>query len=252
MAQYKAKRGGSSGRNKAGPGGRAEAVRVRSARGRKLSSTRWLQRQLNDPFVQAAKEQGLRGRAAFKLTGLDDRFALLKPGMKVVDLGAAPGGWSQIASARCKAQTNPDTRIVAIDIQDIEPVPGVQFVHGDVTDPVAMDKVKALLGGKADLVMSDMAAASTGHHATDHLRIMALIETSLDFADEVLEIGGTFVAKILQGGAQAGVQQRLKSGFESVKLAKPEASRADSTEAFLVAKGYRGPQITQTYSMAEA
>ena len=147
----------------------------------------------------------------------------------------------QIASARCKAQTNPNTRIVGIDIQDIEPIPGVDFVHGDVTDPAAMDQVKSLLGGKADLVMSDMAAASTGHHATDHLRIIALIETSLDFADEVLELGGTFVAKILQGGAQADVQARLKACFESVKLAKPEASRADSTGSFLVAKGYRGP-----------
>ena len=244
MAQYRAKRDGSSGRSKgaAAGQGRSEAVRVKSARGRKLSSTLWLKRQLNDPFVQAAKDQGLRGRAAFKLTGLDDKFGLLKPGMKVVDLGAAPGGWCQIASARCKAQSNPNTKIVGIDIQDIEPVPGVDFVHGDVTDPNAMAQVKTLLGGEADLVMSDMAAASTGHHATDHLRIIALIETALDFADDVLRPGGTFVAKILQGGAQSEVQQRLKSSFEAVKLHKPAASRSDSTESFLVATNFRRPK----------
>ena len=240
MAEYKAKRGGSSGRGSSGPGGRKEAVRVKSARGRKLSSTRWLQRQLNDPFVAAARDQGYRGRAAFKLSGLDDRFKLLKPGMRIVDLGAAPGGWCQIAVQRCKAASNPKTRIVGIDLQEIEPIPYCILIQGDVTDPQAMDQVRQALGGQADMVMSDMAAASTGHHQTDHLRIIDLIETALDFADQVLVDGGSFVAKILQGGAQAQVQQRLKRSFKSVKLTKPDASRSDSTEVFLVAKGYRG------------
>jgi 23S rRNA (uridine2552-2'-O)-methyltransferase len=217
-------------------GGRGKFTRVKTARGRKSSSTRWLQRQLNDPYVAEAKRQGYRSRAAFKLTGLDESFKLLKKGMKVVDLGCAPGGWTQVAVEK----VGPAGAVVGIDLKEVEPVGGAELMVGDMEAPDTPDRLKAALGGEADLVLSDMAAASTGHHATDHLRIIALAEAALDFAEEVLKPGGGYVAKVLQGGAENDLLARLKQNFRSVKHAKPGASRQDSTEMYVVALGFRG------------
>jgi 23S rRNA (uridine2552-2'-O)-methyltransferase len=227
-----------------GRGQRDLHVRVKTARGRKLSSTLWLERQLNDPYVRRAKAEGYRGRAAFKILELDDKFRFLLPGARVVDLGCAPGGWSQVAVERVNAlgtkAGKPVGRIVGVDLQVVEPIAGVELHQLDFLSDGADDKVKEWLGGKADVVMSDMAAASSGHKQTDHLRIVALCEAAAEFAFDVLEPGGTFVAKVLSGGAEGGLQTVLKQRFDTVANVKPPASRSDSSEKFVVARGFRG------------
>ena len=227
-----------------GRGQRDLHVRVKTARGRKLSSTLWLERQLNDPYVRRAKAEGYRGRAAFKIIELDDKFRFLVPGARVVDLGCAPGGWSQVAVERVNAlgtkAGKPVGRIVGVDLQAVEPIAGVELHQLDFLSDGADDKVKEWLGGKADVVMSDMAAASSGHKQTDHLRIVALCEAAAQFAFDVLEPGGTFVAKVLSGGAEGGLQTVLKQRFDTVANVKPPASRSDSSEKFVVARGFRG------------
>lgn len=220
-------------------GDRNLRVRVKTAKRRTTSSTRWLDRQLNDPYVKRAKLEGYRSRAAYKLIEIDEKHALLKPGMKVVDLGAAPGGWSQIA-AKATGSSAGEPNVVAIDYLDMEPVPGVTFLKKDFLDDDAPAALAAALGGKADLVMSDMAAPATGHRKTDHLRIMHLCETAAEFAREVLAPGGAFLAKVLRGGTEHQLLADLKRDFVSVAHVKPAASRADSAELYLLAKGFRG------------
>ena len=225
---------------KKGPSGRGAPrqshVRVKTAKGRKLSSKLWLERQLNDPYVAEAKRRGYRSRAAFKLAGIDDKYGFLKLGGRVVDLGAAPGGWVQVALERVGRKG----RVVGIDLQEIEPVAGAELLQGDFLDEDAPDRLRALLAGPADVVLSDMAAASTGHAATDHLRIMALAEAALDFALEVLAPGGAFVAKVLQGGSERSLLQTMRRNFTRVAHVKPPASRKDSAELYVVAMGFRG------------
>lgn len=216
--------------------GRDKTVTLKRGRGRKASSRRWLERQLNDPYVAEAKRRGYRSRAAFKLIELDDKYKLLRPGMRVADLGAAPGGWTQVALER----VGPAGRVAAIDLTPMEPIGDAVIVAGDVREPEAEQDLVAALRGPADLVLSDMAASSTGHAATDHLRIVALIETALDFADAVLAPGGAFVAKVLQGGTERELLTRLKRDFAKVVHAKPQASRKESAEMYVVATGYRG------------
>jgi 23S rRNA (uridine2552-2'-O)-methyltransferase len=218
------------------PGARPLAVRVRSARRRKASSTEWLARQLNDPFVAAAKRQGYRSRAAFKLVQLDARFRLLAPGGRVVDLGCAPGGWSQVAAAK----VGPRGAVVGIDLNPTDPVPGATLLTGDFRDPAAAAAVRDLLGGGADLVLSDMAAPATGHAATDHIRVVALAEDAYAFAATILKPGGAFVAKVFQGGTEGALLAVLKRDFAEVRHAKPAASRSESAETYVVAKGFRG------------
>ncbi len=231
-------------RKSSGRGQRDLTVKVKTARGRKLSSTRWLQRQLNDPYVKRAKAEGYRGRAAYKLLELDDRLGFLRPGARVVDLGCAPGGWTQVAVQRVNAlgeqEDQPRGRVLAIDLQEVEPVAGAEIHRLDFLDAGADDQVKDWLGGKADVVMSDMAAAASGHKQTDHLRIIALCEAAAEFAFDVLEVGGTFVAKVLAGGAEGELQKVLKRRFDKVANIKPPASRSDSSEKFVVAQGFRG------------
>jgi 23S rRNA (uridine2552-2'-O)-methyltransferase len=223
---------------KDGRGERALKVRVKTAKKRSLSSTLWLERQLNDPYVARAKREGYRSRAAFKLTEIDDKHHLLKSGARVVDLGAAPGGWSQVAAKRIGARG----RVVAIDVLEMDEIPGVEFAQLDFLDPDAPDKLKAMLGGPADVVLSDMAANATGHRPTDHLKIMALVETAAEFAREVLKPGGAFLAKVIQGGTESTLLAGLKRDFTSVKHVKPAASRADSAELYVLAQGFRGGQ----------
>jgi len=227
-----------------GRGQRDLTVKVKTARGRTLSSTRWLQRQLNDPYVKRAKDEGFRGRAAFKIMELDDRFGFFKPGARVVDLGCAPGGWLQVAVPRINAlgekSGKPVGRILGLDLQEVEPIAGAEIHQLDFMEPGADDQVKAWLGGSADVVMSDMAASSSGHKQTDHLRIVALCEAAAELAFDVLNPGGTFVAKVLQGGTEDGLQAELKRRFEKVANVKPPASRSDSSEKFVVAQGFRG------------
>lgn len=234
-------------RKSSGRGERDLTVKVKSARGRKLSSTLWLQRQLNDPYVKRAKADGYRGRAAYKILELDDRYHFLVPGARVVDLGAAPGGWSQIAVARVNALGQKPGkavgRVLAIDLQEVEPIAGAELHQLDFLEDGADAQVKTWLGGPADVVMSDMAAASSGHKQTDHLRIVALCEAAAQFAFDVLEEGGTFVAKVLAGGAEGTLQALLKKRFESVANVKPPASRSDSSEKFVVARGYWGVPV---------
>ncbi|MCR8547131.1 RlmE family RNA methyltransferase [Salipiger sp. P9] len=233
-----------SGKNTSGRGQRDLKVKVKTARGRKLSSTRWLQRQLNDPYVKRARDEGFRGRAAFKILELDEKFHFLKPGARVVDLGCAPGGWCQVAVPRVNAlgekKNKPQGYVLGVDLQEVLPVPGAEIHQLDFMEDGADDKVKAWLGGKADVVMSDMAAASSGHKQTDHLRIIALCEAAAELAFDVLEEGGTFVAKVLAGGAEQGLQALLKKRFDKVANVKPPASRSDSSEKFVVATGFRG------------
>jgi 23S rRNA (uridine2552-2'-O)-methyltransferase len=224
--------------SKASGGARALKVRVKTAGKRSLSSTLWLERQLNDPYVARAKREGFRSRAAFKLIEIDDKARVLKKGGRVVDLGAAPGGWSQVAASRVGAPAR--GRVVAIDLLPIEPVAGVDFAQMDFLDETAPARLKAMLGGEADVVLSDMAANATGHARTDHLKIMALVELAADFAREVLAPGGAFLAKVLQGGTEAALLAGLKRDFASVKHIKPPASRADSAELYLLATGFRG------------
>lgn len=231
-------------KNSSGRGQRDLKVRVKTARGRKLSSTRWLQRQLNDPYVARAKTEGYRGRAAFKILELDDKYRFLVPGARVVDLGCAPGGWCQVASKRVNAlgekQGKAVGMVLGVDLQVVDPIAGVQLHQLDFLEDGADDKVKDWLGGQADVVMSDMAASSSGHKQTDHLRIMTLCEAAAELAFDVLDEGGTFVAKVLAGGAEAGLQQMLKQRFDKVANVKPPASRSDSSEKFVVATGFRG------------
>lgn len=227
-----------------GRGQRDLRVKVKTARGRKLSSTLWLERQLNDPYVRRAKAEGLRGRAAYKILELDDRYRFLVPGARVVDLGCAPGGWCQVAVKRVNALGERDDkkvgRVLGIDIQEVEPIAGAEIHQLDFLADDADDRVKEWLDGKADVVMSDMAAASSGHKQTDHLRIIALCEAAAEFAFDVLEEGGTFVAKVLAGGAEGTLQAKLKQKFDSVANVKPPASRSDSSEKYVVARGFRG------------
>jgi 23S rRNA (uridine2552-2'-O)-methyltransferase len=208
-------------------------VSLRSAAGRSAASQRWLARQLNDPYVRAAKQAGWRSRAAFKLIELDDRFKLIRPGARVVDLGAAPGGWSQVAVRRRAG------RVVGLDLLAIEPVNGATFLQGDFTEADMPERVSALLGAAPDLVLSDMAPNTTGHQSTDHLRIMALAEMAADFARSVLAPGGAFVAKVFQGGSERSMLAALKRDFAQVRHAKPPASRKDSSELYVVATGLR-------------
>ncbi len=219
-------------------------VKVKSARGRKLSSTLWLERQLNDPYVQRAKKEGYRGRAAFKIMELDDKYRFLVPGARVVDLGCAPGGWCQVAVPRINAlgekSGKAQGRIIGLDLQEVEPIAGAELHVLDFLEDGADDKVKAWLGGEADVVMSDMAAASSGHKQTDHLRIIALCEAAAYLAFDVLAPGGTFVAKVLAGGAEGELQKLLKQRFAKVANVKPGASRSDSSEKFVVATGFKG------------
>ena len=215
-------------------GPRALATNVKTAKNRKLSSTLWLHRQLNDPYVARAKAEGYRSRAAYKLLEIDEKFGLLKKGARVVDLGCAPGGWLQAAVNKGAA------RVVGIDYLDMPAVPGAEFLKLDFLDETAPAKLKALLAGKADLVLSDMAAPTTGHRSTDHLRIVALADAALDFALDVLAPGGAFVSKVFQGGAEGELLMRLKENFTSAKHAKPKASRAESAEMYVVAMGFRG------------
>lgn len=220
-------------------GTRRDAVRVR-ADGRSLSSQRWLTRQLNDPYVVEAKRQGYRSRAAFKLIEMDDRFRFLKPGARVVDLGAAPGGWSQVARARVRAGGPGGGTVVALDIAEMEPIADVIVLHADFNDANAPELLRRAMNGPADIVLSDMAAPTTGHARTDHLRIMALAETAFAFAGEVLTPGGTFIAKLFQGGGEKTLLDALKRDFRTVRHVKPPASRADSAELYIVATGFRG------------
>jgi 23S rRNA (uridine2552-2'-O)-methyltransferase len=227
--------GGGSGRE----GGRALKTRVRTARKRSLSSTLWLERQLNDPYVAKAKREGFRSRAAYKLMEIDEKYALLKPGQRIVDLGAAPGGWSQIAAGEVKSAEGRG-RVIGIDLQEIEPIAGVEFKVLDFHDFSAPEVLREWLGGAADGVMSDMAANATGHRKTDHLRIVGLAELAIDFAVSVLAPGGFFIAKVLQGGSEGELLAKLKKDFSAVRHLKPRASRADSAEMYVLATGFRG------------
>lgn len=217
---------------------RQKKIRVRGGKNRSVSSRQWLQRQLNDPYVARAKREGMRSRAAYKLMEIDDKARFLRKGARVVDLGAAPGGWSQIAAQRVGARGH--GRVIAIDILAMEPVPGVDFIELDFLDRTAPDRLKELIGGPADVVLSDMAANATGHARTDHLKIMALVEAAAEFAREVLTPGGTFLAKVLQGGTEAALLASLKRDYKNVKHVKPPASRTDSAELYLLATGFRG------------
>ena len=217
------------------PSGRSLKQRVKTGKGRTLSSKMWLERQLNDPYVQRAKREGYRSRAAFKLVEIDDKYRVLKKGARVVDLGAAPGGWSQVAAKRL----GDGGHIVAIDLLDIEPIAGVDFLQLDFLDPAAPDELKARLGGEADIVLTDMAANATGHRKTDHLKIVALVEAAAAFAGEILKPGGTFLAKVLQGGTEPALLAQLKKDFATVRHVKPAASRAESAELYLLATGFR-------------
>ena len=219
------------------PSGRgASRVRVKTAKGRDVGSTRWLARQLNDPYVREAKAKGYRSRAAFKLAELDAKFRFLRKGAVVLDLGAAPGGWSQVGAERVGAKG----RVVAADVLEMTPISGVQILEADLLVAGTLARLERLLGGKADVVLSDMAAPTTGHRATDHLRTTALFEAALDVAEQVLKPGGTFVGKVFQGGATGDLLVRVKQRFREVRHVKPPASRAESVELYLVATGFRG------------
>jgi 23S rRNA (uridine2552-2'-O)-methyltransferase len=226
--------GGSSGGSKSGS--RQLAVRVRRSRRRKASSTEWLSRQLNDPYVAEAQRLGYRSRAAFKLLQLDERFRLLAAGRRVLDLGCAPGGWTQVAVAAGGGRGT----VVGIDLNETDPVPGATILQGDFHDEATAAAIRTALGGLADLVLSDMAAPTTGHAATDHLRIVALAEDAFAFAASVLKPGGAFVAKVFQGGAEGELLAILKKAFAEIRHAKPAASRAESAETYVVGKGFRG------------
>lgn len=231
-----AERGGKKGAS----GRRALKVRVKTARRRSASSSRWLERQLNDPYVARARDEGYRARSAFKLVEIDDRYRLLAPGKRVVDLGAAPGGWSRIGAERVRS-TDADPLVVAVDFLDMDPLPGVTILKKDFLDDDAPDVIRAALGGEAaDVVLSDMAAPTTGHRQTDHLRTIHLCETAADFAVSILNPGGHLVAKVFRGGTEGELLTMLKRSFTSVHHVKPPASRPESVELYLVAKGFRG------------
>lgn len=213
-------------------------VHVKTAKRREYGSTLWLKRQLNDPYVRKAKAEGWRSRAAFKLIELNEKFNLLKPGAKIVDLGCAPGGWLQVA----QKAVGKKGRVVGIDYLSVPPVPGAEILEMDFLEEEAPERLKELLTGEADAVLSDMAAPTTGHRSTDHLRIVALAEAALDFAEDVLTPGGAFVCKVFAGGAEGELLTRLKQHFETVKHAKPKASRSESAEKYVVAIGFKGTQ----------
>ncbi len=223
-------------------GSRQVTVRVKTARGRTASSQRWLERQLNDPYVAESKRLGYRSRAAFKLLQLDERFKILHTGLRVVDLGAAPGGWTQIAVTRVGAPGR--GQVVGLDILPVEPIAGATLIEADFMAEDAPARLKAALGGPVDVVLSDMAASTTGHGPTDHLRIVGLCDAAFEFAMEVLAPGGTFVAKVFQGGSEAALLARMKRAFRTVRHAKPPASRAESAETYVVATGFRGEPET--------
>jgi 23S rRNA (uridine2552-2'-O)-methyltransferase len=246
MSKPPQKKSGSGARG--GGGARSLGVRVKTARGRKISSKLWLERQLNDPYVQAAKREGYRSRAAFKLLEIDDKYGFLKPGSVVVDLGAAPGGWSQIAAARvCTSKSK--GFVLGMDLLEVDPLPDVTLVQADFMDDKALTLINDILGGRTvDVVLSDMAASATGHKQTDHIRIIALCEVALQFAEDVLVPGGTFLAKVLQGGTEKTLLDQLKRGFETVRHVKPEASRADSAELYVLAQGFRGREDERNIS----
>ena len=232
------RRGGKGPGRSKGSGTRQPSVRVKTARRRKASSTRWLERQLNDPYVAEAERLGYRSRAAFKLIELDDRFHFLAPGKRVVDLGAAPGGWTLVAAERVAGAAG--GLVVAVDPAPMDPVAGTTIIERDFLDEGAPGEIEDALGGPADVVLSDMAPPATGHAATDHLRIMALCETALAFAARVLAPDGAFVAKVLQGGTESALLAEMKRAFKTVKHAKPPASRPESAEVYVVALGFRG------------
>lgn len=232
-------KGSRSGSGGTSGGERELKTRVKTGRSRSLSSKLWLERQLNDPYVARAKREGYRSRAVYKLLEIDDKYHFLKSGARVVDLGAAPGGWSQIAAKRVGA-TDGKGRVVAIDILEMDAIPGVEFLLLDFLDPNAPDILKEKLGGKADIVLSDMAANATGHRKTDHLKIMGLVEAAAEFATQILNPGGVFLAKVLQGGTEGELLNLLKRSFSSVRHIKPAASRADSAELYVFATGFRG------------
>ncbi|NIY72882.1 RlmE family RNA methyltransferase [Marivivens donghaensis] len=231
-------------KNTSGRGQRDLHVKVKTARGRTTSSTKWLQRQLNDPYVKRAKAEGYRGRAAFKILELDDKYRFLVPGARVVDLGCAPGGWCQVAVQRVNALGDKKNKrigtVLGVDLQEVEPLAGAEIHQLDFLSEGADDKVKEWLGGDADVVMSDMAASASGHKQTDHLRIISLCEAAAYFAFDVLTPGGTFIAKVLAGGAEGELMKVFKNQFDSVANIKPPSSRSDSSEKFVVARGYRG------------
>jgi 23S rRNA (uridine2552-2'-O)-methyltransferase len=233
---------GATGKGKTGrgSGAREMTVRVKTARGRKPSSTRWLQRQLNDPYVARAKREGFRSRAAYKLLEIDEKLHLLRPGQTIIDLGSTPGGWSQVAARRIRAEKG-EGFLLAIDINPMESVPGTEFLQCDFMSDEGLAMTRAALGKrKADLVLSDMAAPATGHRQTDHLRIMALCEAALEFARETLAPGGGFVAKVLAGGTEQNLLAEMKRDFAKVRHVKPKASRKDSAEIYVAATGFRG------------
>lgn len=229
----KKKSGKSSERTSGRSGGRDAGKRVKTAKGRTVSSQRWLERQLNDPYVREAQRVGYRSRAAFKLKEIDEKLNLIRRGMTVVDLGAAPGGWCQVAMEKGA------THVIALDLLPMEPVPGVTFLQMDFMDDDAPEALVAAIGGGADVVLTDMAPNTTGHRGTDHLRIMALAEAAYEFAAQVLKPGGAFIAKVFQGGTENELLQRLKKDFSTVRHVKPPASRKDSAEQFVVATGFR-------------
>lgn len=226
--------GAGAGSGRKPPTARDKTVRVKTARRRTGSSNRWLERQLNDPYVKEAQRQGFRSRAAFKLLEMDEKLHLLKPGQVVVDLGAAPGGWCQVALQK-KAK-----KVVAIDLLDMPEIPGVDFIQLDFMDDSAPERLTALTAGPVDVVLSDMAQNTMGHQQTDHIRIMALVEAAYDFAVQILKPNGAFVAKVFQGGTEGGLLARMKRDFKTVKHMKPPASRKESAEQYVVATGFRG------------
>jgi 23S rRNA (uridine2552-2'-O)-methyltransferase len=230
------KKGGED--RKRGSGARAATVRLKTAKGRTISSQRWLQRQLNDPYVQDAQRLGFRSRSAFKLQQLDERFGFLRPGQRVVDLGAAPGGWTQVVAARVLGAAG-NGRVVGLDILEMEPLAGAEILQADFMTDEGLADLTNLLGGPADVVLSDMAAPTTGHGPTDHLRTTALCEAAYDFAENALSPGGCFVAKVFKGGSEADLLRRMKIAFKTVRHAKPAASRPESPETYVVAMGFR-------------
>jgi 23S rRNA (uridine2552-2'-O)-methyltransferase len=232
--------------NRKNSGARASRVRLKSAKRRGSSSRRWLERQLNDPYVVLARKEGYRSRAAYKLMELDDRFGFLVPGLRVVDLGAAPGGWTQVAAERVKVDSTRGGRVVAVDINGMEPVPGTLIIEADVLDEATPALIHEALDGPADIVLSDMAAPATGHGATDRLRVIGLCEAALAFAEDVLAPDGSFVCKVMGSGADAGLLAAIKRAFATVKHAKPPASRDGSAELYLVATGFRGDKSRES------
>jgi 23S rRNA (uridine2552-2'-O)-methyltransferase len=233
--------GRKSGKKISGRGGRDLTVRVKTAKGRKNSQTLWLQRQLNDPYVAAAQRAGLRSRAAFKLEDLDDKFKFLKPHMRIVELGAAPGGWTQVMVQRVGTEkSGSKAKIIAIDLDEMDPLPGAEVLLLDFMDDDAPEILKSALGGPADAVVSDMAPKITGHPSTDHIRIMGLVEAAYEFATEVLAPGGCFISKVFQGGTEQTLLSEMKRSFSNVRHAKPPSSRAESAEMFVVAQNFRG------------